>query len=103
MNSKCKQSSVTEVGHFDIHDHDVMWHDITRHDTTRRDARKGEEGEGRTVRVCTAGDVVCVPVKDVVVSYHVRGEGGHDVQLAILDKRVVRRGSRHLKLAVPIN
>ena len=27
------------------------------------------------VRFCTACDVVCVPVEDVIVAYHVRGEG----------------------------
>ena len=48
-----------------------------------------EGGRGRTVRVCTPGDVVCVPVEDVVVVYHVRGEGGYDVQLAVFDKQVV--------------
>lgn len=56
-------------------------------------------GVGGIVRA--VGEVVRVPVQDIVHADHVRGQGGGDVEVAVLDIRVVGRGRGHFKLAVP--
>jgi hypothetical protein len=58
--------------------------------------------ERRTVCVSAAGEIEGVPVQDIVVTDDVRSEGRYEIQLPILDERVVGRRRCHFKLAISI-